>query len=738
MAEPASAPLAPARFLRVVLPVPVRHFFDYAMPELPVYRGQRIRVPFGRRQLIGIAVHSGNDSDIADERIRPVTEVLKGASISEALLDLLLWAADYYHHPPGEAVFLALPPSLRQRTQVAARAMGVMATCWQLSDTAPALEDVAQAPKQRMALGRLAAASGGLLGAELSVAAATIRTLLARGWIVAAKAQTTAPPKPSTPEQPLALSDEQARAVAAIVAAFDAFQCLLLEGVTGSGKTEVYLQASEHCLRFARTVLVLTPEIGLTPQIRQRFEARFPGRVAVIHSGLSAAARQAAWLAVAQGQVDILLGTRAALFTPMPSLGLIVIDEEHDSSYRQRGNLHHSARDLAIKLASDLRIPIVLGSATPSLESLANVDQKGYQHVHLSRRATDAPSPQWRLVDMRALPKEELLAAQTASVIQEHLARGGQVLVFINRRGIAPILMCADCGWMLDCSRCDAHMVLHRAGSVSYMLCHHCTRQIAVPNICAACRSGELFALGAGVQRFEALLQCQFPDHEILRFDTDVSPVKRLRLLLRAQHGRGQILIGTQMLSKGHDFPNLTLTVVADADLGLFAADFRAAERMAQLITQVAGRAGRARPGLVLIQTRNPDHPILQTLLESGYRGFAKQALAERLHATLPPYAHLAMFRAEAKTAKLAQASLARVATLARTNRALARSVELWGPVPAPMERKAGLFRQQMMFCAKRRDQLQQMLHFLVARLESDARSRRGRWSVEVDPIDLY
>lgn len=732
--------LAHKPLLRVALPVPLRQMFDYWMPEGAVCRGQRVRVPFGNRQLIGIAVESVERSDVPDKRIRPVSQLLEDAPVPGELLDLLLWAARYYHHPPGEALMLALPPALRRQAQLRRKPDSLLTISWLLSDTAPPPASLARAPRQRQVLAMLADNPEGMPGSALEVASSVLKILQEKSWIVPSKAPSKVPP----PDARVAstgiiqtLSAEQRQAADAIIEAFGKPGCLLLEGVTGSGKTEVYLGAIEHCLQQDRQALVLVPEIGLTPQVQRRFEERFPGQVAVIHSGVSAAVRRDVWLDSAQGQVSVLLGTRAALFTPMPRLGLVVVDEEHDSSYKQQEGFRYSARNLAIKRATNAGIPVVLGSATPSLESLANLERKGYHHLRLMQRASGAPPPAWRLLDLRSTPKTEVLAVAAIQKMREHLMQDGQVLLFINRRGLAPVLMCKGCGWTQDCDQCDARMVLHRAGAGQYMLCHHCTRQTRVPDRCGACRHQELLEIGAGAQKFEAVLKDRFPDYQILRFDADVSQAERLKMFSAAQCGKRQILVGTQMLTKGHDFPNLTLAVVADADAGLFAADFRAAERMAQLITQTAGRAGRLHAGQVIIQTRQPDHPVLQLLLHQGYEAFARHALAERQQARLPPYTHLALFRAEAKTPGQAQAQLAALATLANAKKGL-QDLEVWGPAPAPMERRIGLFRQQLMLCASNRNQLQTLLGLLVAHLESGEHQYKSRWSVEVDPIDTY
>ncbi len=570
-------------------------------------------------------------------------------------------------------------------------------------------------------------------GHALKATSGILRKLLDKHWI------TPVEPLESglIPEQPLVLNQEQADSLKAIHQAAGSFQCLLLEGVTGSGKTEVYLQAIDDCLERGLQALVMIPEIGLTSQLRSRFELRFPGRVGVIHSGIPEKDRRTVWFQAAEGRLSVLLGTRTALFTPLPRLGLIVIDEEHDGSYRQGDGFRYSARDLAVKYAGQRNIPVILGSATPALETIANVALKGYRHLRLSQRPKGIPQPRWRIADLRSLPESRRLADFTAHSMEQQLAAGNQVLFFVNRRGLAPVLMCKDCGWCYDCVDCDARMVLHRRSSGLYMLCHHCGAQTRVPGQCALCKSASLIEVGAGTQKFEAELQQRFPDYELLRIDSDVSPARRTELFSRICDGRSQILVGTNMLTKGHDFPHLTLTVIANADAGLFSPDFRAPERISQAIIQVAGRAGRSSSGEVIIQTRHPDHPLLLSLLREGYGAFARKNLQERLQHRLPPYAHLAVFRAEARVNQAARRLLMRVVAYRRQNADEFAGVELWGPIAPAMEKKFGRFHQQLVLCADSRRRLHRVLGLVIQKFEAEPQ-RSVRWSVEVDPFDLY
>ncbi len=442
-------------------------------------------------------------------------------------------------------------------------------------------------------------------------------------------------------------------AVAGIGAALAAFSTFVLHGLTGSGKTEVYLQVIEKVLAAGRRALVLVPEIGLTPQLVRRFQARFNTPLAVLHSALTDTERLDAWRAAAVGTARIIVGTRSAVFAPVPDLGIIIVDEEHDASLKQHeGGFHYSARDLALVRAQRARIPVVLGSATPSLETLQNVLDGRYQRLALPRRAGQAALPRLAVVDLRAHAVSAGLATPVVQAIERHLADDGQVLVYLNRRGYAPTLLCTACGWVAPCTDCDARLTVHqRSGRLR---CHHCGADSALPAQCPQCGFA-VRPVGQGTERVEERLRELFPQVALVRVDRDV--VRGQRDLDAAMHsidsGEARILIGTQMITKGHDFQNMTLVVVLNADQGLFSTDFRAAERLAQTIVQVAGRAGRgSRAGEVLIQSAYPDHPLLQTLLREGYDGFARTALAERAASAWPPFSRLAVVRASAISAQ--------------------------------------------------------------------------------------
>ncbi|MBZ0070814.1 MAG: primosomal protein N', partial [Gammaproteobacteria bacterium] len=538
------------------------------------------------------------------------------------------------------------------------------------------------------------------------------------------------PPQPGP-----ALNPAQQAACDTIAAAQGHYACFLLEGVTGSGKTEVYLQAIAATLVAGRQALVIVPEIGLTPQLLTRFRQRLGHAPVTLHSGLNETERLAAWLAARSGAARVVIGTRSAAWVPLARPGLFIVDEEHDASLKQQDGLRYSARDLLVWRAHRDRVPVVLGSATPALESIHNARQGRYRLLELAERAGNASTPRLRLLDVRAQPLDEGLSAPLIAHMHRHLEADGQVLLFLNRRGFAPTLLCHDCGWVGACRRCDAHLTLHQRHQ--QLRCHHCGSQQPLPARCPQCGSADLRAVGAGTERVEQALERHFPGVPGIRIDRDSTRRKgRLEdLLSQATQGTARILLGTQMLAKGHHFPGVTLVGVLDADQGLFSADFRAGERLAQQVVQVAGRAGRAeRPGEVLIQTHHPEHPLLLQLVAAGYPAFATAALAEREAAGLPPFRNLALLRAEAVDARAPDAFL----SAAHDAAASAAGVEFWGPVPAPMERRAGRFRAQLLLVAHDRRRLHHLLTTWVPRLSELKQARKVRWSLDVDPIDLF
>ena len=726
--------------VKVAVPAPIPTLFDYLPPppekDAKLQVGVRVKVPFGRGGRIGVVMGLEQASEVAPERLKPVMEILDHKPLfSRNDLDFLRWTAHYYHHPLGEVLATALPAMLRQGK--AAKVRGLE----QLRLTPLAGEDALPSrAKRQLALLKLLQENDGVM---------TTAALSTLDWDWRAAARSlekkrlltveTLSPSPARPSpggfKPNAA---QRSAIEAIKAGLDDFSAFLLEGVTGSGKTEVYLGAAEAVLRRQRQLLVLLPEIALTPQLQARFHKRLGCPIGIYHSGLGDTERLNAWIGFKEGKLPILLGTRSAIFVPMARPGLIVVDEEHDPSFKQQEGLRFSARDLAVVRARMTGIPVILGSATPSLESLHNARRNRYLRLPLPERAGSANPPTVQRLDLRNQKLLAGLSPRARSEIEQALARQEQILIFLNRRGFAPILICHGCGWTADCPRCDARLVLHHFDG--RLRCHHCGHETLPPSLCPGCgESKALIPLGQGTERIENELAQAFPQARVARIDRDTTRRKGSlqRILDQVRSGDTDILLGTQMLAKGHDFPNVTLVVILDADAGLYSTDFRAPERMAQLITQVAGRAGRGiKPGRVLIQTRHPDHPLLTILLDRGYRAFAEQALEERRQAELPPFSFQALLRAEALQPEPPCAFLQEAAHSAH---ALGlETVAVLGPVPAPMPKRAGHYRYQLLLQSRERASLHRLLARLLPDLRQLPRQRKIRWSLDVDPADLY
>jgi primosomal protein N' (replication factor Y) (superfamily II helicase) len=726
---------------RVALDTPLRRLFDYLPPpgSAEPAVGARVRVPFGRQRLVGLVMGSAHGSDVPAERLKPILEVLDPVPVlDKAAVALLEWAADYYHHPIGEVAAGALPKALRDGAPSTA-----LDQIWSVTPEGVAALDSAaarRAPKQLALLTMLAGQAGASppwLDERLPAWREAARALAKRGWIrLSEVAQLRDPSAARVRTQGPQLLEEQSHAVAAVGAALGGYGAFVLHGITGSGKTEVYLRLVEQVLVAGRRALVLVPEIGLTPQLVGRFRERFDTPIAVVHSGLTDTERLAAWRDAFSGHARIVIGTRSAVFAPVPDLGLIVVDEEHDASFKQHeGALRYSARDLAVVRAHHAGVPIVLGSATPSLETLHNVSAGRYTRLRLLQRAARAQPPVLKLIDLRSAAVHAGMATPAVLAIKRHLAEDGQVLVFLNRRGYAPTLLCTGCGWVAPCQECDARLTVHQ--EAGRLRCHHCGADAPLPTRCPVCGFA-VKAVGQGTERIEEALAAAFPGVSIARLDRDVVRKRgdMEAVVQRMSSGEARILVGTQMVTKGHDFPNVTLVVVLNADQGLFSTDFRAPERLAQTIVQVAGRAGRGiKAGEVLIQSSFPEHPLLTNLLLEGYDGFAQAALAERSQASWPPFARLAALRDSARTADAALAFLSEARKLAV---APPRGVRLLGPVPAAMARRAGRYHAQLLVESPERARLHEFLDAWLPEVEQLKSARAVRWSLDVDPIELF
>lgn len=694
-------------YLAVALDVPLPGLFDYSHSQ-PVAPGVRVRVRFAHREMIGMVWQSLDTPTIAADRVHPIEAVLDDLPPMPAdWIRLAHFAARYYHRPLGEVLMPVLPLSLRRpAAYTGARASGGP-VC--RADRRPHTRAVIQGDPD---------------------AAASPKPTLNADQVRAFAALTAWLSSPSEGPVP-----RDAAASTAGVA--------LLHGVTGSGKTEVYLRLAQECLDRGQQVLILVPEINLTPQLQQSVQARLrPGSsLAVLHSRLSEGDRLRAWLQVMRGQASILLGTRLALFTPMPRLGLIVVDEEHDASYKQQEGLRYSARDLAVWRGHDLGIPVVLGSATPSLETWQHAQQGRYCLLSLPDRARASTPPLVTLLNTRKAPLQEGFSAPLLDALRETLAAGEQSLVFINRRGYAPVLRCPSCAWVSDCERCTAHMVLHRSRSArrACLQCHHCGASSAVPRACPLCGDQDLKPLGSGTQRVEAFLAEQLPGARILRIDADATRRKGSAEALFAQvhAGEADVLVGTQMVSKGHDFSRLALVAVLNADAMLFAQDYRAPERLFAQLMQVTGRAGRhGQPGRVLVQTDYPEQTVYQSLVQHDYAGFAAATLEERRVLALPPWSHQALITAQSRHLQEALDFLLEVRRLALTH-CSPDTVRVLDAVPLRIMRVDRHERAQMLLEADQRPPLHRVLQDLLPQVESLPRPASLRWAVEIDPQEI-
>lgn len=661
------------QFLRLALPTPLRKLFDYLPPKdidiNTLTPGVRVRVPFHRRQVIGVLVEVAHETTVPYGKLRQAEAIIDTQSLFPPdIYDLCVWAADYYHYSLGEVLMAALPALLRKGRQI----------------DEVVLEDVHEFAKQ-----------------------------------------------PILPD----LNPAQQTAVDTITHANAEFRAFLIDGVTGSGKTEVYLRVIDAMLAKDQQVLVLVPEISLTPQTIARFRERFSFPIAALHSAMSDKERLNAWMAARAGNVKIVIGTRSAIFTPFKQLGMIIVDEEHDASFKQQERFRYHARDMAIIRANANNIPVILGSATPSLESLLNVKRDRYQLLSLPERAGNAVTPTCDIVDLRTTSQEEGLSSPLIEAMKRHLDNGNQVMLYLNRRGFAPVWYCTQCAWIAECKRCDSRMVYH--SKPPRLQCHHCDSRASVQTKCGQCQHHELKPVGIGTQRLEEVLSNHFPEVPIIRVDRDNTRKKGAMQTLFDQIHKNEkaILLGTQMLAKGHHFPGVTLVGIIDADSGLFSADFRASEQMGQLLVQVSGRAGREdKPGQVIIQTSHPEHPLLQTLVQQDYAAFAKQLLTDREEGVLPPYAYFAVFRAEAHSEQTANDFLSMIRRMSET---LPDAVSIMGPVPALLGKRKGFYRKHLLVRSNKRSTLQHFLKNILQQIEKQPKSYPVKWVLDVDPIEV-
>ena len=730
----------PSYRIRVAVPVYLYDCFDYSLTAEQYHQaevGARVAVSFGRQNVVGVIVEKLTDEKPLDLgfKLKAITELLDDSAILDAkVLSLLTWSAQYYQFPIGEVMHAALPSFLRQ-----GKPYNLLARMWKLIDD-HAEDKLKRSEKQQDAYKILKLHPTGTSENILNLAGIETATLkaLEKKKITQCilEAQDFKPQAMTLAQMPLAPNDEQKRAIQNILKVRHSYHAFLLDGLTGSGKTEVYLQVMQEVLKQGKQVLVLVPEIGLTPQTVSRFQSRFHCHIALLHSGLNDSKRLQAWQSAQTGKASIVIGTRSAIYTPLPHLGLIVLDEEHDLSFKQQEGFRYHARDVALYRAHLENCPIILGSATPSIDSYALVEQGKMTRLELDQRAGVAVMPKMHVIDLKVAQKQNGISQQLIHEVQKRLDKKEQVLIFLNRRGYAPVLICESCGWQAKCPHCDANFTVHRQ-PYQHLHCHHCGTIHRMPEHCPQCQHSELKPIGLGTAKVEENLQALFPNFDVIRVDRDsTSRVGSWQKIYnKIQKSEPIILLGTQMLAKGHHFPYVTLVAILDIDSGLLSVDFRATERTAQLIIQVAGRAGRGeKKGEVYLQTLRPDHPLLNTLLESGYRSFAKQTLKERKAAWMPPYRYAALLRCESKDQELNQSFLQEHAQALR--QASENSIDIWGPIPAPMERKAGRYQAHMVLLSKDRARM----HFYIRQWWQNVWHNKPngmKLSLDIDPQEL-
>jgi len=722
--------------LQVSIPCPLRLNFDYLSDHSTTcwQAGLRVRVPFGSRELIGIIINATKiDSETETSKLKTIMECLdEQPLLPPELLSLGHWLSNYYHHPLGDCFQTMLPKKIRQGESLDLQTE----TYWQIIDNK---EIKKTGKKQQQILDLLTLHESGLRQSEIYQHLKQCKSSLVSLEIKNIIKQKQKIKKSSIPEElspSCLLNPEQQLAIESVWRQRERFTPFLLQGITGSGKTEVYIDLTEKMVKEGKQVLILIPEIGLTTQFVSRFKQRLAVNIVVLNSAISDGDRKQSWLLARQGIADVIIGTRSAVFTPTKGLGLIIMDEEHDASYKQQEGLRYHARNVALIRAKRAGVPIVLGSATPSLESLYHVEQKRYQCLELNKRATGATLPKVHLVDSSGPKADNGVSSVLYKAIQKQLTAGNQVLLFINRRGFAPVLMCHECNWQATCSHCDAKMIVHQRRNT--LCCHHCGLIQRLPTQCPKCQAPDLNTYGVGTEQIELTLQRYFPETPVLRIDRDST--QRLtafaELVEDIHRGGAKILVGTQMLAKGHDFHDVTLVGVLDADQGLLSADFRATESLAQLIVQVAGRAGRGKKsGEVFIQTSQPQHEFWDDLIKQGYAYTAKKILQERALMLMPPVGSLCVIRAEDRQEQLAMLFLTEVLTI--LNQHGQQEVLVMGPVPAIMEKRAGRFRAQLLLSSPKRKPIHQLLDHYIQAISALKLSKKVRWSIDIDPIDL-
>lgn len=728
--------------LHVAIYTPVYRLFDYLPPDeitpVNLKPGLRLWVPFRNQRKVGILMSVSHTSDCPTLKLRRIFSFIdEEPIIPPVLMQLKTWVSHYYHYPVGEVMLGTLPKILRDGKNLSLPHEVV----WKITEKGKeaVVAGLMRSKKQKTLLSLLAQYPSGLTAKNQlleNYTSSFFKNLETKGFIEPTlQEEEISIYKTEHPKHPLNI--EQQYAVSTVTSKLGHFNTFLLQGITGSGKTEVYLHCIHAVLKNNQQALVLVPEIGLTPQTVLRFQNHFSIPIAVLHSGCSDKDRYHAWQRAKSGKIKIIIGTRSAIFTPFQSLGIIIIDEAHDLSFKQQDSLRYSARDLSIMRAHIEKIPVILGSATPSFESILHAKNGRSTLLHLTKRTGNAILPKYTVLDIRNQPLREGFSVSLIESIKTHLDANNQVLLFLNRRGFAPTLLCHLCGWIARCKHCDARLTLHH--QPERLHCHHCDTVTTVISSCQQCQSTQLIPIGQGTERIEKVVEKLFPHYPSIRIDRDSTRKKGAlaAILKQISEGKSQILIGTQMLAKGHHFPNVTLVVILDADSGFFSADFRAEERMAQLILQVGGRAGREnKAGEVIIQTHQPNHPALITLLRNGYESFVETALKERKEANLPPYSHMALVKADCIFQPYPMEFLHKVKSTIQYHPK--NDMKILGPIPSPMEKRAGRYRAQLLLQCSSRSQLHALLSVLTEKIHLIKTKKKVRWSLDVDPVEMF
>ena len=726
----------------VLVPIPLLEKFSYLPPKnskYPIKQGSRVLIPFGNRTLVGVIWGKRLQGSTDKRKYKRIKEVLDAVPLlSSNSMNLAEWSSRYYHYPLGEIITYFFPPSLRKGNEASFRQSKYI----EITSKGEFINEdlLSNAPVQRKLITILKEKKEISLKSltAFEIGPSAVSGLEDKGYIRRFSRELSPYKKLESKQKskPHKLNEQQSLAVAAINKGQNKNATFLIDGITGSGKTEVYLQAVQEIVAQGKQALILIPEIGLAPQAEERFRDYFGDRVMSFHSAKNDREKVDAWLGASKGLIDVIIGTRSSVFLPMKDLGIIVVDEEHDLSFKQMDKFRYSARDMALYRAKLEKVPVVLASATPSLETLKNVDEGKYELLKLSQRATGAKLPSFSAIDLRGKVLNEGISSDLIELTESELTQGNQVLIFLNRRGYASSLICKTCGWISNCDRCDALMTVHK--NPLKLHCHHCESQKNYPEQCVSCGSDDFLTYGYGTERIEEFLRKSFPEYKILRIDSDSTRKKDSmdNYLHEIKKGEPMILLGTQLLAKGHHFPNVTLVGILDADSGLFSADFRGSERVAQLMTQVSGRAGRdKKPGRVVLQSYCPDHPQIEEIISGSYEKFAKKLLEDRQTSKVPPFAFQAKLYAESPKSLVSRDFIRGLLKKTPLSENLRKDIRMVGPLPALMEKKSGVYRWELSIFSKSRSNLHKSLDILQSKLYDPKTTKQVRWSIDVDPL---